>query len=1733
MPFDNGYSSNLTNKISPLIEGQVPDFIQADHPLFVKFLKYYYEYLEAGELRVTVNIDNLLLELETPSSVLDVDGNQIVLESGSGTDGKFVVGETITGSTSKATAKILVDDLGNTTPRLFITSQQQFQTGETITGGTSDATGTIDRYRANPVQTLQQLLEYANVDNTIYDFLDQLRESFMNAIPNNLATGVEKRNLIKNIRELYRAKGTSEGHKIFMRMLLGTNSEVTYPNKFMMRASDGNWVNRKILRCSPDVNAVATELIGVIVTGGTSGATAVISNALSTAEGGESIVQFELNPDSIVGTFTDGETITGTSTVQDVTMTFTIRGMVTNFNVINGGILYEVGDTVELDAQEAIGNGEALAQVASVKRGNVSEVIIDDAGTKYDVGDVLTFTTTESSTNTTAATGFVSVIDGSLIMDGTDSSSTDAGDILVLEARSTSQLEEFQIVLDGGGTEASAVVDGATSSSTTVVLNGNSGTIVVGMVVSGNGIPRYRSITVTAVASQNSITISSSLTLADNINLFFDNTADGEGDTLVLDGIDGSSTHAGSNIILNQNGYDLQESTDSYGTETDSFALEEGTIATGEITRIFITDGGDGYSLLPTVSITTNGGTGAALLATTQTIGAVDSVDITNQGFTYTQEPEAQFHANLVVKDVTGTFAAANTLTTHTGTVKNWDATTKVLETTFEDVVRVTLETGNLENFELESGSAVDTDRFEGKLQADNIIVEEDQLVDEDGNNLVLDALLYKQIDFMVLEDASGSGSIVVEDTRIGVFLHEGLDYSAIALETADGRGTGSVDPTNGRASYDKLISEQNGDLFIFETEGLSTVQYFESGNHQRDRFILETGITVITEGAGDNILLDADIEYGTVNEIHLLLEGTDASGTDAGDRITNESETHNNNLTLDGSAAAEATVNGAVTKSDEIIVDGVSGTIATGMHVTVKSGATSISDSASSTDISTNDVLRITAVTNQTQFTVSEKITVANNVGLSLQTDAGSKLVHDIETASGNLALNGTDASSTDAAANIINEDPVDFTTSPVTITDSGGATATIVSAEIAKGTTAVGTQTDTVPSYGSNIESLVGESLNRLQDSVFYQQFSYQIEASSGTNNYITQLKKAVHPAGFNVFGKVSLATSISAAVGTTGSSLGGGYTADTDTFSPILASTFVMLFDEPVQIRMGISEYGVNNFDDEILLESDHSEIGDLLLDGTDSSSTDAGGKLISEILTHDDAFILLDDVFGGPYNLIDADGDRILLESSVAFSFNMLLEPEGTIDGGNFFPGFSGTDSNILLDGTDSSSTDAGDKFEFEIGNNNSSFFTFKKESSNDTDTLLNEGGGNQYLETAGKGNTGDFERNIISVVSRKIHLPSIQASSLTTGLVTLAKNAFTGHTDGGGIELEFGTATSGVLILNGFEQINIKGSVDLVDGAGDELQLEDFSDQNYDSGFTFEQLANYTNDIIVLNGTDGSSTNAGDNILLDAYDGTGRFAGDAIIGEAQHNYNYFVLDDLIRPDIFVIDPDGGGKLFGILQETDEVGSFKQEDGTTVAGTHGDDMLLEDETGVGRNNKISIEFQRIVPEDEVLKRTTYGFDLTGTIPLENYTNSDVEPYVLPADIESRPIGSMRLEDSLFEVTNIQIETGTDGGSFGNLVLDASSSTENYGLVDENTPIQLQENENIYTNTGLGSIVLDGTDSSSTNAGSNIREETGSFLDQLNNATVTVDTSTEDGFDSNQFTFDSIEKSFDSTI
>ena len=517
-PYDNPPSATLTTKISPLIDGQLPDFVRDENPLFSKLLQYYYEYLEAAELLVDAQVDNILQETVDVQYILDEDGNQIVYED---SEGKFTVGETITGSKSKATATILIDDQRNN--RLFITSTQQFITGETIVGATSGSEGTITRYRGNPVQNIQQLLDYADADRTIGDFLDQLSTSFMTAIPkstvgynpqNTTNPTLDRRNLIKNIRELYRLKGTSESFELFIRILLNLDAEIVYPRKFMMRASDGNFSRDLIIRTTAISDAQGDEIVGQKITGVTSGATAIVAQSATLTQNGVDITEFTISYKD--GDFIEGEKITSVSLTRNVIQEFTILNILKEVSVDNDGILYSVSE--DIDISDDFGNASATAEVSSIKTGSVSGVIIDNVGTGYKIGDPLVFASTQD--NVSLPTGFVSVVDGAIALDGTDDSSTDADDYLVYEDGTTEHLETFEFALESGlNDEATAITNGAVQNSTTVILDNNVGTIVKGMTVYGAGLTE--GITVITVTSQTNIIISEKITLANDISLRF------------------------------------------------------------------------------------------------------------------------------------------------------------------------------------------------------------------------------------------------------------------------------------------------------------------------------------------------------------------------------------------------------------------------------------------------------------------------------------------------------------------------------------------------------------------------------------------------------------------------------------------------------------------------------------------------------------------------------------------------------------------------------------------------------------------------------------------------------------------------------------------------------------------------------------------------------------------------------------------------------------------------------------------------------------------------------------------------------------------------------------------------------------------------------------------------------------------------------------------------------------
>ena len=139
-----------------------------------------------------------------------------------------------------------------------------------------------------------------------------------------------------------------------------------------------------------------------------------------------------------------------------------------------------------------------------------------------------------------------------------------------------------------------------------------------------------------------------------------------------------------------------------------------------------------------------------------------------------------------------------------------------------------------------------------------------------------------------------------------------------------------------------------------------------------------------------------------------ILSETASAQGTD-------------NSIVLDASSGASGTTNGAVSSSTTITVDGVSGTIATGQVVTVNGAGSTPAASITATEdsdtgISTDNTLTITAVASQTSFTVSEPVTIADNINLLFSADAGEGIEQNsismtIEGADGATSVVGTQA--------------------------------------------------------------------------------------------------------------------------------------------------------------------------------------------------------------------------------------------------------------------------------------------------------------------------------------------------------------------------------------------------------------------------------------------------------------------------------------------------------------------------------------------------------------------------------------------------------------------------------------------------------------------------------------------------------------------------------------------------
>ena len=180
-------SSKVTAKAVSQVQNQLPSFIGEDFPLYQKFMEFYYEFMETlcvyysgfdtdqlPAIKLEDSIDGFLL-LDSTDGTANA-GENLLNEVEAPTT--FVMGETVTGQTSGATATVKGIGAFTAINKVFLepTNDTDFVVGEEILGSTSTSSGKITSLSRKPLNATKTFKDLINSDETTAGLLKAFKK---------------------------------------------------------------------------------------------------------------------------------------------------------------------------------------------------------------------------------------------------------------------------------------------------------------------------------------------------------------------------------------------------------------------------------------------------------------------------------------------------------------------------------------------------------------------------------------------------------------------------------------------------------------------------------------------------------------------------------------------------------------------------------------------------------------------------------------------------------------------------------------------------------------------------------------------------------------------------------------------------------------------------------------------------------------------------------------------------------------------------------------------------------------------------------------------------------------------------------------------------------------------------------------------------------------------------------------------------------------------------------------------------------------------------------------------------------------------------------------------------------------------------------------------------------------------------------------------------------------------
>lgn len=225
----------------------------------------------------------------------------------------------------------------------------------------------------NYIYFTRNLLEFRDIDKTIDDFLYYYKSKYLTGTPSN--SDQIKFN-VKHSKDFYSSKGTERGTKLVINRIFNTSeTEIYFPGKDIIKASDGEWIVPVYLELS--ISTKTSTFVGKTVVGSLSGATAFVEGIGRKSVNGKYFDVAYLS--KLNGNFLLGDIITTDGNLSDCPR---VIGSLNKITLINTGKDFAVGDIVNIVSSVRGKQGKARIDSVETSTGKVSITLLD-GGTGY------------------------------------------------------------------------------------------------------------------------------------------------------------------------------------------------------------------------------------------------------------------------------------------------------------------------------------------------------------------------------------------------------------------------------------------------------------------------------------------------------------------------------------------------------------------------------------------------------------------------------------------------------------------------------------------------------------------------------------------------------------------------------------------------------------------------------------------------------------------------------------------------------------------------------------------------------------------------------------------------------------------------------------------------------------------------------------------------------------------------------------------------------------------------------------------------------------------------------------------------------------------------------------------------------------------------------------------------------------------------------------------------------